>query len=282
MLLATAIWGTSHKWLGRGRNFLGWLGAGLIFVSASPLAWWAYGVFAAAFAWWFAAMNFRRLAWRRTRVSVPAVVLAATALFLVALELPWRFSPRLPALGAGRLYVIGDSISAGIETGHVPWPQMYGKMTGAAVTNLSRPGIVTAEAVALADKVTEKDSIVLVEIGGNDLLGGTPTAEFDRTLDALLTHVTPRTRAVVMMEIPLIPGGNGYGIAQRALAKKHGVYLVPKAAFIRVLGAQGSTLDGLHLGEEGAKAMVKELEPIIAPALRHATASQASSLPAVP
>jgi lysophospholipase L1-like esterase len=115
--------------------------------------------------------------------------------------------------------------------------------------------------------VEETDAVVLVEIGGNDLLNGTSPDEFERHLRALLAALRRPGRTVVMLELPLVTFFAGYGRAQRALAEEYGVFLVPKRIFAGVLAAPGATADGLHLSAAGTRLMAERLLPILAPAL---------------
>ena len=60
--------------------------------------------------------------------------------------------------------------------------------------------------IAQADRVVHRAPvivIVIVAIGGNDVLGGTDPASFERSLDALLARLRSADRTVVMLELPL-------------------------------------------------------------------------------
>ncbi len=95
----------------------------------------------------------------------------------------------------------------------------------------------------------------MIEIGGNDLLGSTSSAQFARDLDALLDHVSSPKRQVMMLELPLPPFNHEYGRIQRSLAGKHNVSLVPKRVFLSILAGNDSTLDTIHLSQAGHQQM---------------------------
>ena len=78
-------------------------------------------------------------------------------------------------------------------------------------------------------------------------------ADFERDLKKLIATSMRPGRILVMFELPLLPHRIGYGRAQRRLAEKYGVILIPKRRFVSVLRA--GTSDGLHLSPEGARAM---------------------------
>jgi len=151
--------------------------------------------------------------------------------------------------------VIGDSISSGIDPRQLAWSDVLQQMTGTSVKNLARPGAQTSEAQAMAKNITPEDRVVLIEIGGNDLLTGVPSDEFERTLDRLLSMVSAPGRTVVMFELPLLPSKIAYGQIQRRLAAKYGVYLIPKRFFANVISGADSTSDGLHLSDTGTRRM---------------------------
>ncbi len=85
--------------------------------------------------------------------------------------------------------------------------------------NLAVAGATARSALAQAARAADPNAVVLVEIGGNDLLGGTAVARFEQDLAALLTALTGPHRLVVMVELPLLPFSNGYGAAQRRVAR---------------------------------------------------------------
>src|SRR5262245_6565865 len=116
--------------------------------------------------------------------SVPAAMaVVACTLAAVGWELSWQVAPgglqathrqvRKPDLPRS-LVVIGDSLSAEDFTeGGDPWPMLLAREHGIEVQNLAFSG---AKAGSAAKRVTAEGlggDIVLLEIGGNDLLGGT-------------------------------------------------------------------------------------------------------------
>lgn len=97
--------------------------------------------------------------------------------------------------------------------------------------------------------------VLVIELGGNDLLGGVPGAEFRRKLNGLLDVAASFDVPVLMFELPLPPFRSSYLRAQRELAAKYGVTLIPRRRFAAVLSGGGSTVDGLHLSNYGHEKM---------------------------
>jgi acyl-CoA thioesterase-1 len=100
---------------------------------------------------------------------------------------------------------------------------------------------------------------VILEIGGNDLLGGTSIPKFREDLEKMLALVCGPRRRVAMIELPLPPFYNRYGMVQRALAKSHGVTLIPKRYLAKVISTPGATVDGLHLSNAGHALLARSL-----------------------
>lgn len=197
-----------------------------------------------------------------------AGILVAVSVVLVGVELPHRSAPSIPIDEGEVIYVIGDSISAGYGGSATNWPETMAAKYGLAVTNLARAGATAELALRQADGIADGKSVVILEIGGNDLLGRTSAEEFGRQLEQLLRKVSAGNRRVVMFELPLFPFSNGFGEQQRRLARQFNVALIPKRYMARVLCAQGATADGLHLSQKGHELMADVVWSLLTPTCR--------------
>jgi acyl-CoA thioesterase I len=112
-----------------------------------------------------------------------------------------------------------------------------------------------SEGLLIARGLKDDDHLVLIEMGGNDLLMGVSSEDYGKTLDALLSKVATPNRIVVMFELPLLPNKIAYGQIQRRLSAKYRVSLIPKRYFASVIGDASATTDGLHLSDSGAQRM---------------------------
>jgi acyl-CoA thioesterase-1 len=226
------------------------IGAIAVAISSTPIPYWLYGLLATAAVAWGAAGATKR--GRR----IASGVLIGACLLCAAFELPFHVGPSLEPIGSGKLTVIGDSVSAGLgEGGEVTWPVLFERQHTVRVQDLSHVGETAASALKRAGGHTIDSAIVLVEIGGNDVLGSTTAPQFGRDLDALLTHLTVPGRQVVMFELPLPPFYHQYGRAQRDAARRHGVALIPKRVFLSLLAGESATLDSIHLSQAGHQQM---------------------------
>ena len=129
--------------------------------------------------------------------------------------------------------------------------------------NISFGGAKVESALDNGRRINQNDALVILEIGGNDMLGGTSIPRYRADLEKMLDLVCSSHRRVAMIELPLPPFYNRYGMVQRALAKSHGVTLIPKRYLARTIGAPGATVDGLHLSNTGHALFARSLFEIL-------------------
>ncbi len=237
------------------RNALVCIGGLLVSVSATPLSPWFYLLLLIASLLWLVgeASGGRVSAGRALglRIAVAIVWVAA-----VLVELPYHLAPRVPRLGHPAFGIIGDSVTAGMGGEKaVTWPRIFADDHGVVVHDHSQAGAKVASALRQAASLSPDERLVLLEIGGNDILGETTPAAFEAGLARLLSAVCRPGRVVVMLELPLPPTYNAFGRIQRRLARRYQTLLVPKRVLLGVLQQQGTTLDSIHLTKEGHQGM---------------------------
>lgn len=223
------------------RNVVSWIALALMVMACPPFVWGVHVLLLALFCVWYVSAN--RLGASKTWAAVRVIVssgLCLSLLIVTALEIPHRRLPRITGVSSTHLVVIGDSISSGISQRVPSWSSVLHEMTGITVKNLARPGATVIDGCAMAEKVSPEDRVVLVEIGGNDLIAGTSSVEFERNLNLLLERLAAPGRTVVMFELPLLPNRISYGRIQRRLASEYGVWLIPKRYFAAVIGGQSN------------------------------------------
>ncbi|MFO1001258.1 MAG: GDSL-type esterase/lipase family protein [Planctomycetaceae bacterium] len=194
---------------------------------------------------------------RRFKTQRVVVVMMVFGWSLAAIrEFPWRLLPVTATAPVTAMSIIGDSVSAGMEEGEAEtWPSLLSRQHDIEIQDLSHVGETAGSALRRAIKVGILHDYVVVEIGGNDILGSTSPAQFEVDLDALLSALRREKRQVVMFELPLPPFYHSYGMCQRRLAKKYEVALIPKRYFLSILAAGDATLDSIHLSQSGHQTM---------------------------
>jgi acyl-CoA hydrolase len=237
-----------------------WCGVSFIALSAIPSPWLLYALFAVAVSAWRLSQGPRRGYFR-------ACVLASV-LALTTVEAPSRIMPRMPLQAGARMVVLGDSISAGLGASDAgTWPARIASTHRVPVVNLARAGATTSAALDQAGRIPPGPAVVVVEIGGNDLLAGRPAQAFRAALAALLGAIQAPDRRILMLELPLLPLQNPYGSVQREMARAHGAALVPRRLLADALFGRDHTLeDGLHLSPSGQEWLAVELWRVLEPA----------------
>lgn len=268
ILMATISPLLSNGWALRARNVGACVALAMMVMACPPFSWVVDAFFGAVFLAWFVAYN--RASFGQPMSKARMVILPLMSLLLFALTASEWLHRRIPVIKSDpsdNLVVIGDSISSGLGTRNPAWPSVFQELTGIRVKNLSKPGATTADGEAMTNEVTAADRLVLIELGGNDLISGEPADNFSRRLDAMLQRLASPGRNVLMFELPLLPNRIAYGRIQRRLAAKYQVSLIPKRCLAGVLGGRGATSDGLHLTETGAREMAQVVIRILSPIL---------------
>jgi acyl-CoA thioesterase I len=193
----------------------------------------------------------------RRRFRIVATLLVSWCAVGAAWEFSYRLPPRLDHnVRYDRLAVIGDSVSAGLlGPNEKTWPKQFRERYFGGVVDLSSEGATARSALRQAESLNARaddlETVVLIEIGGNDFFELIPPSDFATDLDRLLTVLSRPNRQLIMLELPLPPFYNAYGRVQREQAAKHRVPLISKREFARVVFTSDATLDTVHLSEAG-------------------------------
>tara|TARA_R110002095_G_scaffold125222_2_gene108737 strand:+ start:235 stop:1092 length:858 start_codon:yes stop_codon:yes gene_type:complete len=234
------------------------VGVILVAVSSTPLPWWFYGVAGVVTLVWLGTAVQKR--WRKGA----AEVMVGIWLLGLLLEVPYQLTPEVEPVSLRRLTVIGDSVTAGLGDEETEtWPRILAREHDVEVQDLSHVGDTVAAARKRVAATEIETPLVLLEIGGNDVLGSTTPARFETNLDALLTELESPGRQLVMLELPLPPFYHAYGLIQRELARKHNVKLVPKRVLLSIIAGGDATLDSIHLSQAGQQKMADVVWGII-------------------
>ncbi len=173
----------------------------------------------------------------------------------------------------------GDSLYAGYQLGPTEGlaPQLQAALVAAGsparVQNAGVSGDTTAAGRArlsfVLDNAPTKPALVVLGLGGNDMLRGIGAAETRANLTAMMEELKRRDIPVVLTGMVAAPNlGADYGRAFNTifpqLAKQFDAGLYP---FILegVLGQQGKMLpDGIHPTADGVEVMAKGIAPLVA------------------
>lgn len=245
----------------------------LIFLSATPLAWWLYVVWLLSILSLLLIIGLRKIPSLKLPFIFRLIVLCLSTIALIA-ELPFQLKPSLPGNKFEELFIIGDSVSAGIAGKEErTWPKIIREKHKINIINLAQSGATAAAAIEQAAQVKSEKGLILLEIGGNDIFAPTAPAKFEQNLEKLLKKLSGPERTLIMLELPLQPWQIRYGKIQRKLAKKFNVILIPKRFFVSVLSAEEASTDLAHLSPKGHQLMATQIWLLIGDSMRNATQS---------
>lgn len=234
-----------------------------VFLSATPLNSWFYTLWIVSAVVWFFSVVFKNQRGNKTSKTISLIAICLTVMALL-IELPFFFNPAVPVDKFEKLYIIGDSVSDGIGNAEEQtWPVLLRKKYSINIVDLAMSGATVKSAIKQVKKVTSEHSLVLLEIGGNDMFAPTPYDLFEKDLANMLNTLKNSNNTVVMLELPLLPWRLEYGRIQRKLAKKYAVVLMPKRNFASVLSVPGASVDLAHLSEKGHQLMAGKIAQIL-------------------
>ena len=129
-------------------------------------------------------------------------------IFLFLLAACGGDKPKFAAIPAGTtVLILGDSLSfgTGANAGE-DYPTLLAKSTGWNIINEGVPGDTTAGGLARLPDLLEQHQpkLLIVELGGNDLLHQTPTGEITGNLKAMLSLAKAQGIQTILVAIPEI------------------------------------------------------------------------------
>lgn len=174
--------------------------------------------------------------------------------------------PNLYSSGTA-IVCLGDSITAGVGSGVEPgYPELLSRHLGRPVVSHGVPGDTAAQGRARLEAVLAEDPwLVIVELGGNDLLRRIPPEQTERSLAAIVEGVLAAGAVPLLVEIegpgPLIPG---LGPVFERLEERYGVPVLD-GVLDGILLDPALKSDTIHPNAEGYKRLAEALARRVRP-----------------
>ena len=130
---------------------------------------------------------------------------------------------------ANTICCFGDSLVAGVGVDDQTdsFPAVLSELIGREVSALGTSGASTADGVDLCEQIaTDACGIVIVTLGGNDIMQQVPYDETEKNLETIFTNLQTRG-AVVVFTCVLSPLSMSRGRKYKVLCKRMGVLFVP-------------------------------------------------------
>lgn len=193
------------------------------------------------------------------------VILLVLRIALGISEARYHLAPKIDVGKATSFAVLGDSLTAGFGDSDASdrWATLVARDLGVELQDYSQMGATVGSTYERLDFDSIDASLVLVELGGNDILGTTSPAAFEQDLERLMAKLVQRDRTVVMFELPLPPFYHRYGVIQRRIARRYDVPLIPKRVLLGVITSGGATIDSIHLTQAGHRSLAASVGGIL-------------------
>ena len=168
-----------------------------------------------------------------------------------------------------RIICFGDSLTFGTGAGtDEDYPSRLASLLGREVINAGVPGNTTADAVKRLehDVLAHNPRIVLITLGGNDLMRDLPREEAFENLETIVRKIHRQGAMVVVggIDVPLFD--RGFDDAYEDLQDSTGCLLIPNV-LKGLIGKHNLMSDRIHPNGDGyeimAKRFQKEIEPYL-------------------
>ena len=197
---------------------------------------------------------------RRIVLGLP-LLLTLAGCGVAADEIPNLDSP-------GRTIVcLGDSITSGVgATPETAYPSLLTARLGTEVINHGVPGDTAEEGLARVDEVLAEDPwLVIVELGGNDILNRVPPERTEAALRRIVERLLAADVAVVLVELE-VPFAGRYAEIYNRIGDEYDVPVIDDVLG-DILTDASLKADPIHPNSQGhevlAAALAEELEPIL-------------------
>jgi len=188
---------------------------------------------------------------------------------LAVLAALWSLRPGTPdaarPTAGDRVIAFGDSLVEGVgaSTGR-DIVSLLSARVGVAIVNAGRSGDTTSSALARLDSavLSQNPRIVIVVLGGNDVLRRVPHEETFANLDAIVSRIRTRGAAVILVGLSVGVLTDVYGRGYESLARRTSSGLVPDV-LAGILGHPDLMADHIHPNDLGYRMMADRIEPAL-------------------
>jgi len=161
--------------------------------------------------------------------------------------------------------VFGDSLVEGV--GASPGRDVVSLLSarvGVPIVNAGRSGDTTSTALARLDSavLSRRPRVVIVVLGGNDVLRRIPPQQTFANLDAIVDRIRHRGAAVILGGLNVGVFTDTYGNGYEDLARRTSSGLVPDI-LAGIIGHQDLMADHIHPNDRGYRMMADRIEPAL-------------------
>ncbi len=161
------------------------------------------------------------------------------------------------------IIAFGDSLTSGIGApDDQSYPAQLSRLVGQPIFNAGVPGDTIADARRRLDRdvLSHNPRIVLICLGGNDLLRQTDLSMSFQTLREIIVRIQEKGALVILIGLGGNPLSPGLGGRYRSLARERGCPFVPDVLG-GILGETRLMSDQIHPNSAGYARMAGKISP---------------------
>ena len=171
---------------------------------------------------------------------------------------------------SGPILAFGDSLTAGFGApAGESYPDQLSRLIGRPVINRGRDGDTIADGAARLplDVLAERPAIVIVLLGGNDLLQKKDLDESFEQLRGMIQRMQAEGIMVVVVGLKAVAPIGGLGGRYSRLARRTGCVWIPDI-LDGVLGRPSLMADSIHPNQKGYEIMARRIAGALQPYLK--------------
>lgn len=196
-------------------------------------------------------------------------IIVGMVIVIVGYTLWIQFRPAPPVTNfpssGTEIVAFGDSLIAGV--GASPGNDLVSRLVdqiGEPIANLGVSGNTTSDGVARLDVLDQYDpKVVLVLLGGNDVIQNVPLAETRANLSTIITNIQDRGAVVLLLGVRggLLADGDVAAMYE-SLANEHGTAFIPDV-LRNVFGRPQLMSDPIHPNDAGYEKISERVAPVL-------------------
>lgn len=165
------------------------------------------------------------------------------------------------------IIAFGDSLTSGVGASRgQDYPSQLSALTGQTILNKGVPGQTTEDALQRLDEdvLDQNPRIVIVMLGGNDMLRRvSPTTTF-QNLDTIVTRIQEKGALVVLVGLKGLLFTDSHGSEFKNLARRKGAVLVPNI-LSGIIDNRALKADQVHPNGAGYKLVAERIHKALKP-----------------
>lgn len=199
-------------------------------------------------------------------------ILLSLILVVVVAVAAWRWSTRERVYAivnehptGKNIIAFGDSLTEGVGASRgKTYPDRLSASLNVPILNKGVRGNTTSEALARLDRdvLAHDPKIVLLLLGGNDLLRRAPRDETLRDYEEIVKRIQARGALVIVLTLE-VGAGSELASSVRKIAENRGCPMV-RDILGGIIGHSELMSDLIHPNEPGYEILAKKVEPVLA------------------